>query len=104
VFAVPGDPSENVKVAVTLDSPPEAIGEVRYRIGTTSGSLAPTARTVAETKVCVPAGGHADIPVRSERAARIGGPPFGPKPGRKRTVGLIVSGVQVAPTGNDCTP
>jgi len=104
VFAVPGDRSEKVKVAVTLDSPPEATGEVRYRIGTTSGSLAPTVRTVAETKVCVPAGGHADIPVRSERAARIGGPPFGPAPGRERTVGLIVSGVQVAPTANDCTP
>jgi hypothetical protein len=105
VFAVPDDPSENVKVAVTLDSPPEATGPVRYRIGTTSGSLAPTLRTVAETKVCVPAGGHADVPVRSARAGRIGEPPFGPEPSRRmRTVGLIVSGVSVSPTPNQCTP
>jgi hypothetical protein len=104
VFAAPGDPSKNVKVAVTLDSPPEATGDVHYRVGTRSGLLAPTVRAVAKTKVCVPAGGHADVRVGSGLAGRIGAPPFGPYPGPKRNVGLIVSGVEVKPTANECTP
>jgi len=104
VFAQKGEPTQNVRVAVTLDSPPEATGEVSYTVGTTRGSLAPTIRAVPETTVCVPAGGHADVTVRSQRAARISGPPFEPKPEPRRAAGLIVSGVTLSPTGNPCTP
>jgi hypothetical protein len=104
VYAGPDDPTQNVKVAVTLDSPPEAKHDVSYTVGDTTGTLAPTIRAVPETKVCVPKGGYADITVRSQPAARIGPPPIGPFRGKKRSVGLIVSGAQVSPTGNPCTP
>jgi hypothetical protein len=104
VFAEHGNPTEKVKLAVTLDSPPEAQRSVSYRVGTATGSLAPSVRAVAETKVCVPAGGHADVPVQSEQTAVIAGPPFGPKPGPERKVGLIVSGASVEHTGNPCRP
>jgi hypothetical protein len=104
VFAEPGNPTEEVELAVTLDSPPEATGPVTYKVGKTRGSLAPTVRTVAKTLVCVPAGGHADVRVKSQRAARIAGPPFGPMPEPKRDVGLIVSGAEVAHTGKPCKP
>ena len=104
VFARKDEPTQNVKVAVTLDSPPEAEHVVAYEVAGTRGTLAPTIRAVPETKVCVPAGGYADVTVRSQRAARINGPPFEPKPEPARNVGLIVSGVTVSPTGNPCTP
>lgn len=104
VFAEPGNPTETVKLAVTLDSPPEATRRVSYRVGTAYGSLAPTVRAVAETMVCVPAGGHADVAVQSERSATIAGPPFGPKPEPNRDIGLIVSGAEASHTGNPCTP
>jgi hypothetical protein len=104
VFAEPGNPTEQVKLSVTLDSPPEAQHSVSYRVGNATGSLAPTVRAVAGTTVCVPAGGHADVPVRSGRTARIAGPPFGPAPGPKREIGLIVSGASVEHTGNPCSP
>ena len=55
VFAEQGNPTEQVKLAVTLDSPPEAQRSTSYRLGTATGSLAPTVRAVAETMVCVPA-------------------------------------------------
>ena len=104
VFAEQGNPTEKVKLAVTLDSPPEAQHSVSYRLGTATGSLAPTVRAVAETMVCVPAGGHADVPVQSEPTAVIAGPPFGPKPGPERKIGLIVSGASAEHTGKPCTP
>jgi hypothetical protein len=104
VFAEQGNPTEKVKLAVTLDSPPEAQRSVSYRVGTATGSLAPSVRAVAETIVCVPAGGHADVPVQSEPTAVIAGPPFGPEPGPERKIGLIVSGASVEHTGKPCTP
>jgi hypothetical protein len=104
VYAVHDEPTQEVKVAVTLDSPPEAEGVVTYTVGTATGTLAPTIRAVAETTVCVPANRHADVPIRSQTAATINGPPFGPKPEPRREVGLIVSGVQLSSTGNACTP
>ena len=104
VFAEEGNPTEKVKLAVTLDSPPEAQHNASYRLGTATGSLAPTVRAVAETMVCVPAGGHADVPVQSEPTAVIAGPPFGPKPGPERKIGLIVSGASAEHTGKPCTP
>jgi hypothetical protein len=104
VFAKRDEPTQNVKVSVTLDSPPEATGDVAYAVGTAHGTLAPTVRAVAETSLCVPEGGHADVTVRSGRAATIAGPPYGPKPEPQRQVGLIVSGVQLERTGSPCTP
>ncbi len=104
VFAEQGNPTEKVKLAVTLDSPPEAQHSTSYRLGTATGSLAPTVRAVAETMVCVPAGGHADVPVQSEPTAVIAGPPFGPEPGPERKIGLIVSGASAEHTGKPCTP
>ena len=104
VFAEQGNPTEKVKLAVTLDSPPEAQRSTSYRLGTATGSLAPTVRAVAETMVCVPAGGHADVPVQSASTAVIAGPPFGPEPGPERKIGLIVSGASAEHTGKPCTP
>ena len=104
VFAEQGNPTEKVKLAVTLDSPPEAQHSTSYRLGTATGSLAPTVRAVAETIVCVPAGGHADVPVQSEPTAVVAGPPFGPEPGPERKIGLIVSGATTEHTGKPCTP
>jgi hypothetical protein len=104
VFSEHDNPTEQVHLSVTLDSPPEAQHSVSYRVGTATGSLAPTVRAVAQTTVCVPAGGHADVPVESGRTATIAGPPFDPTPGPKREIGLIVSGASAAHTGNPCTP
>jgi hypothetical protein len=97
-------PTQIFKVAVILDSPPEATHDVSYRVGTATGTLAPTIRAEPQTRVCVPAGGHADITLQSQRAATIGSPPIAPVPGPTRNVGLIVSGVQLSPTGNPCSP
>ena len=104
VYPERGNPTEIVKLAVTLDSPPEAKRSVTYQVGQTTGSLAPTNRAVAETPVCIPRGGHADVEVRSEQTAIISGPPFGPKQGPRRGIGLIVSGAVASHTGNPCTP
>jgi hypothetical protein len=42
--------------------------------------------------------------VQSQRTATIAGPPFGPKAGPKREIGLIVSGASVSHTEQPCTP
>ena len=93
---------EQVKLAVTLDSPPEAHAAAStYRVGTTTGSLAPTIRAVAETVVCIPAGGHADVEGAVRATARIAGAPFEPEAGAaSRNVGLIVSGARGIPHGH----
>jgi Dolichyl-phosphate-mannose-protein mannosyltransferase len=104
VFAGADHPTEMVAVSVTLDSPWEASGPAGYAIGGTSGSVEPRARAVAQVSVCVPARGHADVFLRSDRTARIAGPPYGPKPEPERDVGLDVSGVQTSSTGEACSP
>jgi hypothetical protein len=104
VYAEPGRHSEAVGISVTLDAPPEATAATSYTLATTKSSVAPGTRAVAQTQVCVPAGGHADLVIESDRTATIAGPPLGPTPGPPREVGLIVSGVQVNPTGTSCRP
>jgi hypothetical protein len=104
VFAGADHPTEMVGVSVTLDSPWEAAGPAGYTFGGTSGSVKPRARAVAQASVCVPAGGHADLSLRSDRTARIAGPPYGPLPEPERDVGLVVSDVQTSPSGKACTP
>lgn len=104
VFAERDNPTESVTVSVALDAPPEAEATTGYRVGGVSGSVAPGARAVVDLAVCVPAGGHADVPLRSERAATIAGPPFGPALGPLREVGVVVHSVETSPTGEACTP
>ena len=54
--------------------------------------------------VCVPAGGHADVPVQSEPTAVDRRPAVRPETGPERKIGLIVSGASVEHTGKPCTP
>jgi hypothetical protein len=103
VYAEPGQPSRRTGVTVLLDSPPEAKSPVRYRLGTSSGSVAPATQSEARSEVCVPAGGHADLTLVARRAATILGPPLGPYPGPPRTVGPVVSGVRLETLGG-CAP
>ena len=103
VYAAPGAKAQRVKVSVSLDAPPEAQAPTAYRVGTATGTVPPGSRGTAETEVCVPAGGHADVPVSTARSATIAGPPLDPKPGPLRDVGLVLSGVQITPTGKDCS-
>jgi hypothetical protein len=102
VFAGKNRPTERVNVSLAVDAPPEAKTETRFVAGGAPGSVAPGARAGADVSVCVPAGGHADIPLRSDPAARIDGPPIGPAPGPARKVGVVLSSVQVSRTGNAC--
>jgi hypothetical protein len=104
VYARPeGQGGGSTMVSVALDSPPEAQGPVQYRLGSTTGSAAPGTRVLAETQVCVPRSGHADVPLVVGRSATIAGVPLGPEPGPLRDVGVAVSGVQLAPIGSACS-
>jgi hypothetical protein len=103
VYAAPGHTSEQVRVAVSLDSPPEAQASAGYRLGTATGTVTPGTRAVAEMRVCVPRGGHADLVLDTRRAATIAGPPVGPEPGPSRDVGPALSGVELTPTGVACS-
>jgi hypothetical protein len=102
VYAEPGRATQLVRVAVTLDAPPEAEAAAGYRLGSATGSIPPGSRAVAETTACVPRGGHADLALAAPRSATIGGVPLGPEPGPLREVGLALSGVQLTPTGQAC--
>jgi hypothetical protein len=102
IYAEPGAATQLVRVAVSLDAPPEAQGPTGYRLGGAAGSVAPGSRAVAETTACVPRDGHADVALAAPRSATIRGVPLGPELGALREVGLAVSGVQVTPTGQDC--
>jgi len=103
VYAQPGKPSERVRIAITLTAPPEAKGEVRYRLGDATGAVAPGAGVPADRELCVPAGGHADLTLTADRSATIAGPPIAPAPGPLRGVGVALSGVEITPTGNGCS-
>jgi hypothetical protein len=103
VYAEPGKAAQLVRVAVTLDAPPEAQAAVGYRLGSATGSVAPGSRAVAEATACIPRGGHADLGLSSDRSATIAGPPFDPEPGPLREVGVVVSGVRLTPTGQACS-
>jgi hypothetical protein len=103
VYAQPHQPTRRVRVSVLLDSPPEARAPVRYRAGDARGTIDPGTRAVAKTDVCVPAGGHADVTIVTGPAAAIDGPPLGPAPGPKRTVGPVLSGVELDKLGG-CRP
>ena len=102
VFAEPGRAPQLVRVAVSLDAPPEARTAAAYRLDTASGTIAPGSRVAAEASVCVPRGGHADLTLGAPRSATIAGPPFGPERGQLREVGVVVSGVRLTPTGEAC--
>ena len=103
VYAVPGASTQLVKVALSLDAPPEAQAAAVYRLGTATGSVPPASRVVAEAQVCVPRGGHADLALSAPRSATIGGVPLGPYTITLREVGLALSGVRLTPTGQACS-
>lgn len=103
VYAEPGEASQRVRVAVSLDAPPEARAAVPYRLDGASGSVAPGTRGTAVTETCVRRDGHADLALSVPRSATIPGVPIGPVPGPLREVGLAVSGVALAPTGRSCS-
>lgn len=103
VFAEPGHASELVRVQVSVDAPPEAQAAAVYRLEDKAGSVAPGSRAVAESQVCVPSGGHVDLSLVAPRSATIAGVPLGPKPGALREVGVVLSGVQLTPTGGPCS-
>ncbi len=103
VYAGPVQDGRAIRVAVTLDAPPEAQTAVPYRLGAATGTVAPGGRTVAEAAVCLPRAGHADIALDVQRSATIAGVPLGPEPGPPRDVGVAVSGVRLQPTGGSCS-
>jgi hypothetical protein len=102
VYADPGADSRRVTVTALLDSPPEATGDVSYRLGDQSGSVAPGARAQPSATLCLPGGGHADFELTAGRSATIDGPPIGPQLGPARAVGVVLSGVVVTPTDEPC--
>ncbi len=103
VFAEPGSATRLTHVSVALDSPPEAGGPAQYHLGDATGLVAPGTRGVAQTQICVPAGGHADLTLTTSRSATIAGVPLGPEPGPMRDVGLALSQVQLVRTGTGCS-
>jgi len=103
VYSEPGRATQLVRVAVTLDAPPEAEAAAGYRLGSATGSIPPGSRAVAETTACVPRGGHGDITLAAPRSATIGGVPLGPETVTLREVGLALSGVQLTQTGQNCS-
>jgi hypothetical protein len=103
VYAEPGRGTQLVRVAVSLDAPPEAQAAASYRLDDGTGSIGPGQRAVAETTACVPRAGHVDLTLAAPRSATIAGPPFGPEPGPLREVGVALSGVQLTQTGEACS-
>jgi hypothetical protein len=102
VYAQPGGSRESMRAEVVLDSPPEAQASAQYRLGATTGSLPPGARAVAQTDLCMPKQGHADVTLTATRSATIAGVPLGPDPGPPRDVGVAVSSIRLAPGGSAC--
>lgn len=102
VYPQPGEQGGSTRLSVTLDSPPEAEAAVRYRLGGAAGSVAPGSRVVAETDVCLTGRRPADVTLTTSRSATIAGVPLGPDPGPPRDVGVAVSSVQLASSGNPC--
>ena len=103
VYARDGEGPYATRLVVALDAPPEAETAARYRLGDASGSVAPGARVVAETDVCVTRGRYADVPLTASRSGTIAGVPLGPKPGRLRDVGVAVAGVQLSRAETGCS-
>jgi hypothetical protein len=102
VYSEPGRPREVVGVKALLDAPPEATKPVSFRLGDQTGTVAPGARAEPSTTVCLPTGGHADLGLDADRSATIAGPPVGPTTLFLRDVGVVLSGVEVTPTGKPC--
>ncbi len=103
LYAAPGRPARAATVTVLLDAPPEAGAPVSYRLGTQTGTVAPGTRVQPAQTVCLPAGGHADLPLTTGGSATIESPPLGPSPtGPVRNVGVTVSGVVVTDEQQPC--
>jgi dolichyl-phosphate-mannose-protein mannosyltransferase len=102
VFALPGEARRRVEVTALLDAPPEAGDTVSYGLGEARGTVAPGKRAAATARVCIPAGGHADLTLEAGKSATIAGPPIGPEAEPPRDVGVALSGVQVAEGGGSC--
>jgi hypothetical protein len=102
LYSDPGSPSQAATVTALLDAPPEAGGPVSYRLGNQTGTVTPGTRAQPAQTVCIPAGGHADLPLDADRSAAIPGPPLGPNPGPVRNVGVTVSGVFVSDERQPC--
>jgi hypothetical protein len=91
-----------VGVKALLDAPPEAERPVSFRFGDQTGTAAPATRSEPSATLCLPRDGHADVELTSGYAATIDGPPLGPTLGPARDVGVVLSGVEVAPTDKSC--
>jgi hypothetical protein len=102
VYAAPGQPSRVASVTALLDAPPEASGPVTYRLGKTAGAVAPGRRAQSTVRACLRADGHVDLTLDAGTSATIEGPPLGPNPEPPRTVGVALSGVEVAPGDEPC--
>jgi hypothetical protein len=91
---------------VLLDPPPEAQRPTTFRLtgkeANTAGSAEPGKRTTAEAKVCIPANGHADLALTTDKSAFTSAAPLGPFAGDRRIVGLHLSGVTAEPTDSAC--
>lgn len=102
LYAAPDAAAQAVTVTALLDAPPEAGKPVSYRLGERRGTIAPGARAQPSQTVCIPAGGHADLPLDADGSTAIAGPPLGPTPGPVRNVGVAVSGVVVTDERRPC--
>jgi hypothetical protein len=102
LYADPGKPAQATTVTVLLDAPPEASKPVSYRFGTQTGTIAPGTRVQPAQTICVPADGHADLPLTDDGSTPIEGPPLAPAPGPTRNVGVAVSGVVVSDERRPC--
>jgi hypothetical protein len=103
VYARPGEPARAAQLRVQLAAPP---APARYTL-TAPGvrradGLGPGETRTEELRVCVPAGGHADIRIVAPRSTSIAGPPLGPGPTGTRAVGVAVGPIEVTRLGTSC--
>jgi hypothetical protein len=103
VYGAPGEPARLADVSVQLAAPP---GRAKYTLAAAgirrADDLGPGETRIEELRICVPAGGHADVRIAAGRAASIPGPPLGPAPKGTRDVGVAVGPIEVARTALPC--
>jgi hypothetical protein len=103
VYAVPEERARLADVSVQVAAPP---GRATYTVAAASvrraDGLGPGETRTEQLRICVPAGGHADVRSGAARAASIPGPPLGPGPTGTRDVGVAVGPIEVARTAIPC--
>jgi hypothetical protein len=84
-------------------SAPDVDAPRKVQIGAQSFALGPTETRELRLEVCVPEGGHADVPIRVEGSTSIRAIPIAPPHSERfRQVGVQLSQIRAAATGRTC--